>query len=400
MILMNTNKINYLIYNGDLQIQPLPIFSEIVCEFLDELSHVLRTDADAKQYPDVMTFAFWCRRGNLTKLRESYQNSKTRIGRGLIFHIAPSNVPINFAFSLVFGMLAGNGNVVRVSEKEFPQVQIVCDAMNRLFLNPEYEIIARQTQVVSYGHDQEQNDYYSSLCNVRVIWGGDHTIASVRRSPLPPRSTEVTFADRYSFGIFNEDYIDGLPGDALMRLAEQFYNDTYLMDQNACSSPHLILWTRELNGTSSGREKFWNAVYMTARKYALEEKKVVDKFTLLCEQTAEGLDAKRIRQYSNLLYVTELNTLPESIEHLRGKFGMFYEYQLTHFGEIYDNISEKVQTCVTCGMDNEALAQSFVTNYVKGIDRIVPVGEAMDIGLDWDGYDLIGTLSRQIIVHE
>ena len=50
-------------------------------------------------------------------------------------------------------------------------------------------------------------------------------------------------------------------------------------------------------------------------------------------------------------------------------------------------------------MDNEALAQSFVTNYVKGIDRIVPVGEAMDIGLDWDGYDLIGTLSRQIIIH-
>ena len=26
------------------------------------------------------------------------------------------------------------------------------------------------------------------------------------------------------------------------KITKKFYNDTYLVDQNACSSPHLILW--------------------------------------------------------------------------------------------------------------------------------------------------------------
>lgn len=211
------------------------------------------------------------------------------------------------------------------------------------------------------------------------------------------KNAEITFADRYSFAIFNEDYIDGLTGDALMKLAKQFYNDTYLMDQNACSTPHLIFWTREWNGHSNGKTKFWNAVYMTAQNYVLEDKKAVDKYTLLCEQVANGLTSKQIRQYSNRLAVVTLQTLPEALEDLRGKFGLFYEYEINTLDEIYDKISEKMQTCVTCGIDAEDLVQSFMINHVKGIDRIVPVGTAIDIGLNWDGYDLIASLSRQIM---
>jgi hypothetical protein len=34
-----------------------------------------------------------------------------------------------------------------------------------------------------------------------------------------------------------------------------------------------------------------------------------------------------------------------------------------------------------------------------GVDRIVPIGTALDIGIYWDGYDLIRTLSRVILVN-
>jgi hypothetical protein len=58
-----------------------------------------------------------------------------------------------------------------------------------------------------------------------------------------------------------------------------------------------------------------------------------------------------------------------------------------------------VQTLTYFGVPREELASFVRRNRVRGIDRIVPVGEAMDIGLTWDGYDLIRTLSRVCDVH-
>jgi hypothetical protein len=45
------------------------------------------------------------------------------------------------------------------------------------------------------------------------------------------------------------------------------------------------------------------------------------------------------------------------------------------------------------------MIQEFVlSHHLRGIDRIVPMGSAMDIGLIWDGYDLINVLSRVVSV--
>ena len=96
--------------------KPLPPFSDEVIEYINALSAALLKDKESRFFPDVVTFAFFCRKANLLKQRALYVNeSIVRIGRGTIFHIAPSNVPINFAYSLVAGMLAGNYNIVRVS---------------------------------------------------------------------------------------------------------------------------------------------------------------------------------------------------------------------------------------------------------------------------------------------
>ena len=38
------------------------------------------------------------------------------------------------------------------------------------------------------------------------------------------------------------DSIIKLNSKELGSLAEKFYNDTFYIDQNACSSPHLVYW--------------------------------------------------------------------------------------------------------------------------------------------------------------
>ena len=81
--------------------------------------------------------------------------------------------------------------------------------------------------------------------DARMIWGGDKTIESIRSLKTKPRCVDITFADRYSICIINAEKILSLDEEKLSRLAESFYNDTFLMDQNACSSPQMIYWLND-----------------------------------------------------------------------------------------------------------------------------------------------------------
>lgn len=372
-------------------------FSEEACDFLAELSSELRNHPKAKQYPDVWTFAFWCRKANLSKLKNFFMDNHTmrRIGRGIVFHIAPSNVPVNMGFTYAFGLLAGNANVVRVSTKAFGQIDVICEAMEKVFLQERFERIRRMTSIVSYPHDKEITAHYSALCNSRVIWGGDRTIEEIRETELPSRSNEITFADRYSFGILNAKEVGRLEEDALRELADKFYNDTYLMDQNACSSPHLLFW---LHAETSVKKKFWDAVYQAAQKYELADSKVSEKYTLLCESAIDHDHILQIHRYSNLLYVIKLENMSYVDSDYRGKYGMFYEMDIKSLEQICPLINEKVQTCLYFGVNPEQIGQLIQEYSLCGMDRIVPFGQSLDIGLYWDGYDIIRSLSRCVEV--
>ena len=169
---MNENDIKYLVGNGNVNFIPMKVYSEIVCDFFEELSKCIMRKPPAKQYPDVITFAFWCRKSNILRLKEEYNSKYVRVGRGNVFHIAPSNIPINFAFSLVFGLLAGNSNVVRISDKEFKQVDIVCDCINECLDKAEYNKLKGYISIVKYRHNKDITDELSAQCASRVILGG------------------------------------------------------------------------------------------------------------------------------------------------------------------------------------------------------------------------------------
>ena len=55
---------------------------------------------------------------------------KIAYGRGLAYHIGPSNVPMNFAFSLFYSLLAGNPTIVRLPSLNFPQIIHLINLMN------------------------------------------------------------------------------------------------------------------------------------------------------------------------------------------------------------------------------------------------------------------------------
>lgn len=392
--------ITYLVGKEKLQIAPLQPYSNLVCEYLNELSQHLLSDKVAKSYSDIVSFAFWCRKGSIEKLKKEFLDDRIRMGRGLVFHIAPSNVPINFAFSFAFGLLSGNGNVVRVSTKNFPQINITCDIIKAVLNQEKYALINQQNAIVTYPPDREINDYFSELCDARVIWGGDKTIEEIMKSPVHSRCVEIHFADRVSFGLFRPEAIERLSERELNELAKRFYNDTYLMDQNACSTPHVIFWMVDLHHDKFKikeiQKRFWEHVYQIAKnKYELADVKVSQKYTLLWEQSIHNTFIKSINRYDNLLYVANIE-LPQNLDLLRGKFGLFYDCEIEDINSISCIINTKVQTCISLGISKETLTEFILENHLTGIDRIAQIGEALDIGAVWDGYDVVGELSRII----
>ena len=138
------DNIQYLVGTGSMSFSycPLAPYDATACDFLDSLSRKLMADVQAKQYPDFITFAFWCRKANIKKLKKESDQSYLRLGVGICFHITPSNVPINFAYSFAFALLAGNANIVRVPSKDYPQTEIVCRLINNLFKKEKYSKIA------------------------------------------------------------------------------------------------------------------------------------------------------------------------------------------------------------------------------------------------------------------
>ena len=93
--------------------------------------------------------------------------------------------------------------------------------------------------------------------------GGDQTINKLRTIPIPAHAKEIIFSDKYSICIINSEKLNKLKNTEIVKIAEKFYNDTFLFDQNACSS-NLILWLGKEHKSAS--KKFWGQLAKLLRK--------------------------------------------------------------------------------------------------------------------------------------
>lgn len=392
--------VTYLVGNDEIvavlkDVSPKCPFDDSVVEFLNSLSKILMKSREAKAYPDVITLGFWMRKSSVLALKERFvtDSSDIKIGRGVAFHIAPSNVPVNYAYSLLTGLLTGNANVVRIPSKDFPQVSIINKAINEAL--EEYPDMKPYICLVRYGRDQKVNDMFSALADTRIIWGGDNTIAEIRKSPLGPRAGEIAFADRYSLAVIDSDkYMEVSDKE---RLAEEFYNDTYLSDQNACTSPRLVVWMGEKK--EEAKELFWKYEHdLVKKKYQFQSIMGINKLTssYLMAVSKEGVHVEqREDNYIVRVNVPEVN--PDLMQ-LKDNSGYFFEYDCDDIIEIRDFCNNT--HCQTIGFlgEKETIMPLLISG-IKGVDRVVPIGKTMDFDFIWDGYNLVERLTRTIKVN-
>lgn len=383
---------------GDAQIlagmcnaKPRVPFDDEVLAFLHSFSGILLASAQARQYSDVISLAFWCRKAALKQMKQIHSYNNILLGRGTVFHIAPANVAVNFAYSLLVGLLTGNANVVRLPSKKFSQVDVICQSLNMAL---EKHIAMRELIcLVEYGHEKDINNMLSAISQARIIWGGDKTISLIRQSPLAPRAIDLAFADRYSIALINADYY--LASEDKQRIAADFFNDTLLTAQQACTSPRVVVWCG--NQKNEARAEFWQQFEKRLQNEpAPEAINVVKTLAKYCENAAEDLSLKYIPSATRHIFRVEAGFVTQEMLESHPGYGLFYEWLVDDIKEISSVCGDKCQTLATLGVSQDNLNEFIHHVAPKGIDRIVALGQTMNFSLYWDGYNLLQTLTRTV----
>ena len=92
----------------------------------------------------------------------------------------------------------------------------------------------------------------------------------------------------------------------------------------------------------------------------------------------------------------ELKEIEIQNHKFRGKWGFFYELNVSSLDQLKHQINSRYQTLSYFGIDKDELKNFIFKNNLNGIDRVVPIGQTLDMNLFWDGYDINRILTRVI----
>tara|TARA_B100001059_G_C17833941_1_gene586617 strand:- start:3429 stop:4622 length:1194 start_codon:yes stop_codon:yes gene_type:complete len=394
---MSNFKINYLVGKKASLNNILKPFSIEVVSFLDDFSKKINLRKDIKDFPDIKGLAFFCRKQNILNFKKKYYNTdRIRFGLGLVFHITPSNIPTNFMYSLIFGLISGNSNIVKVPSRKFEEIKIICEEIENLLRKKKHLILNKMIRILRYNsEDNEITKNISEISDARLIWGGDETIKEIRKVETKARTIDVPFADRYSICMINSEKLLKLPNYKFKIFMKNFYNDTYEVDQNACSSPHIIIW--QGNKKIDAKKKFWkNLNLLVEKNYHPPSISSVDNYCRLSKELLKNNNLASFKVFNKSLYVMKLKKINAKSFVKKSKWGFFYELDINKLQNIKHLIKKKLQTITYFGYSKKFLEKFFSENNFNGIDRIVPIGQALNINLVWDGYDLTTKLTREI----
>ena len=377
-------------------------FSDLRRAFCDDVSKAILRRPGVRAQPELVALAFFLRRAAVARLGEDFaaleRATRLRAPLGLAFHVAPPNVDTVFAYSLLLAMLAGNRNAVRLSRNAGPEALLLVDLIGEVLDRPEYAPLRDETAIVSYGHEVEPTAAASRAADVRVIWGGDETVATIRAVPLRPGAREVTFPDRVSFAAVDAGGYARASADERRAAARGLFNDAYPFDQRGCSSPRMGVI---VGGATAARDTadalFADlAAEISERRYELDTSAVLAKETFAYGAVVDRPVDELVRM-GNELTVLRLAAL-DGFDRTHPGAGLFFAAGVDDLGALAGFVTSKDQTLSAFGFPPGDLERFAGALGARGLDRIVPFGEALAFSRYWDGHDMLADLTRTIDV--
>ena len=379
-------------------------FDPIVVDFIDAVSKAVLLDSAFRKMPEMMAVAHWMRRAHILELGSTFEEQRgdrVRLARGVVVHFAPANVDSIFLYSWFISMLLGNANVVRLSARRGEQVDLLLATINSLFAQERFQPIVDRSLILSYEHDDELTRTLSEACHARILWGGDDTVQRLRAIPVNPLAIELAFANRFSLAVLDAADVAGADEATLTGLAGRFYNDAYWFDQMACSAPRLVIWVGDADACRLAQSKFWPALSheVDRRGLVYEEMIGLNKLVSAYASAAAGFSDRIEDGVTSAVSRVHLTRTPApEFRSIECGGGLFFETELAELDEVACLVTERDQTLSYFGFERSQLEQFGRTLPTRAVDRIVPVGSALDFSPVWDGSNLFQVLTREVEV--
>jgi hypothetical protein len=183
------------------------------------------------------------------------------------------------------------------------------------------------------------------------------------------------------------------------QFVRKVYNDIFLFDQMACSSARLLFWFQGSDENyHQAQIDFASRMADEAatRNYEIAPHTALAKFAAI-NRSAIDYDLDAVLREKAHLNIVGLKTLADIRDQNIGA-GFLYAKHINRVDEIAQFLRRKDQTLSYFGFDKaeiNAIAKDLVP---YGLDRIVPVGNALDFDSVWDGFELLGNLARYVRV--
>ena len=378
-------------------------FDPRVVDFVADLSQHLRKDPLCRAVPAIAALAFWIRPASVRRLRDEWRrlNEKDEgirlAPRGVVFHMPPTNVDTLFVYSWIMAALVGNANVIRISSAAGNETSMVLSLIQTVA--ERHPDVAETMSFVRYGHEEAVTAALSTG-DVRVIWGGDDTVRAVRRVPMNPHGVELAFADRFSMAAFDAATVVDLDEAVMAELVRRFFNDAYWFDQLGCSSPRLVFWRGDPSTVADAQSRFRVLLRqrVAAEGYVSPTGAVMNKLVRSAAMAIDGSAISVDWESPEVTLVDQPAAMPFDRD-IPGA-GMFAFRSISSLADIVPHVRRQDQTLTYYGFERDELEQMVEELNGAGLDRIVPVGEALQFGRFWDGFDLLDAFCRRTAISE
>ena len=108
----------------------------------------------------------------------------------------------------------------------------------------------------------------------------------------------------------------------------------------------------------------------------------------------------KIQVIDDHLYVVNLKKIKNEMITLRGRFGYFYQKNLSQLSQLIELLNHKVQSMLYFGLSTKDINQLLMLKNKSGIDRIAPIGKSLYIDFSWDGYNIFDELTTSVEIIE
>jgi hypothetical protein len=378
-------------------------FDPRLVDFVSKLAITILTDKRIREFPELAVMANFFRKKNIETQKKLYFQrieDVVQVPRGIVFHIAPSNVDSIFLYSGLISLLCGNINIIRTSSNATSQQEFVVSILDKLVKN-DFSWISNRLFLVDYGYRDEVTSNLSKICNARVVWGGNDTVRYIRNFELSPSAIEITFADKYSHFAINADFSVTLSDTEHTELIRKFHLDTTWFGQQACASPKSIAWVGSISNIAACKRRFWKEYSEHIGQEAFEDNPSQKYERLVSSDLIFTTDKSKLE--------TELGEYPTRImfnkppgispKKWHSGNGLFLEVNVRTLSEYLTSLGPKDQTITYFGFEKAALAKGCEALPIGSVAKFNNVGSALDFSPIWDNVNLYQFFCRYIAIN-